>query len=187
VEVHVVARGYWGAVKGGGLVMPAAKRGFDFFINAVADSLQDFCFDYIALRVDRDFDDHVTHQIFRKLVAVNRRIWKNGGIGDMDFMTGDGPVDQGAEWRAGPRIVIASICILYFLLKSRLRRLGLRPGLYFGRRFCVRENEFCRFDWLVVISGGWKINQPESVGAVSIRKPRWSNFNCGRIVEHEPG
>jgi len=49
VEVHVVARGYGRAVERGWLVVPAAKRGFDLFVDAVADGLHDLGFDYVAL------------------------------------------------------------------------------------------------------------------------------------------
>jgi hypothetical protein len=39
--------------------VPAAKRRFYFFVDAVSDCLHDFGFDYVALRVDGHFNHYI--------------------------------------------------------------------------------------------------------------------------------
>ena len=62
------------SVEGGRLKVPPAERGFDFFVDAVADRLHDLGFYDAALGVDGHGNDYVAHQIFRELSPVDRRI-----------------------------------------------------------------------------------------------------------------
>jgi len=59
MEVYIVPGGYGSAVESCWLIVPAPKRGFDFFVDAMADRLHDFGFHHIALRVDRHLDHYV--------------------------------------------------------------------------------------------------------------------------------
>ena len=86
--MHVVLAGDGRAVERGRLVMPAAQRGLDLFVDPVADRLHDLGFDDVALGVDRDLDYHVALQVPGKLGTVHRRIWIYDRICDVDFMAG---------------------------------------------------------------------------------------------------
>ena len=109
--MDVVPGGDWGAVEGGGLVVPAAEGGFDLFVDAVADGLHNFGLYYVALRVDGYFDDDIAHQIAWERGAIHGRVGKYGGIGDVDFVAGDGSIDHGAERRSGVGVVVARVGI----------------------------------------------------------------------------
>lgn len=124
MEVHIVAGGYWRAIQRGGLVMPAAKSGFDLFIDAMTDCLHDLGFDHIALGIDRNFNNNVAHQISRKFGAIDRRIGVDGWIRDVDLMSGDRAIDQGSQRRSGMRVVIA-------LLRVGNDLLGFGRGCWF--------------------------------------------------------
>ena len=60
MEVYVVLGGDGCAVERRGLVVPAAKSGFDLFVDAVADRLHDLGFDDVALGVDRHLNDDIS-------------------------------------------------------------------------------------------------------------------------------
>ena len=92
--MHIVVGGYGRAIQRGRLIMPAAEGGFDFFVDSMADSLHDFGFDYVALRIDGDLDDNVADEVARKLGAIDGRIGIDGREGDVHFMADDGSVDD---------------------------------------------------------------------------------------------
>jgi len=94
--MYVVPGGYRRAIERGRLVVPAAEGGLDLFVDAVADRLHNFGFDNVPLRIDCHLDNHVAHQITRKLGAIHGRVWKHGWIRDVDFVAGDRSVNQGA-------------------------------------------------------------------------------------------
>src|ERR1700730_10715574 len=94
MEVYVVPGGDGRAVERGRLVVPTAQRGFDLFVDSVADRLHDLGFDDVALGVDRDFNDDAALQVPRKLGALHRRIWIHDWIRDLDFMAGDRSVNR---------------------------------------------------------------------------------------------
>jgi hypothetical protein len=111
MEVHVVAGGYGGAVQSGGLVVPAAERGLDFFVDAVADGLDNLGVDYITCGVDGYFDDDVANEVMGKPGAIYGRIGIYGWIGDVDFVAGNRAVDHCycAQGRSGMGIAITGV------------------------------------------------------------------------------
>ena len=87
--MYVVPGSDWRAVERSWLIVPAAQRGFDLFVDSVADRLHDLGFDDVALGVDCDFNDDVALQVPGKFGTLHRRIWIHDRIGDVDFMAGD--------------------------------------------------------------------------------------------------
>src|SRR6266446_7598274 len=133
MEMYVVPGGDWRAVERGRLVVPAAKGGLDLFVDPVADRLDNFGFDDVALGVDRDFNDDVALQVPGKLGARHRRIGIHDRISDVDFMAGDRSVNHGAQRRSGAGIVVGGFRAgndndLLRLWRT-LWRLGLRVSL----------------------------------------------------------
>ena len=74
MEVHVVPGSDWRAIERGRLVMPAAKGSLDLFVDSVADGLDNFGSDNVALGVDRHLDDDIAHDVGRKRGAIDGRI-----------------------------------------------------------------------------------------------------------------
>src|ERR1700677_402129 len=130
MEVHIGARGDRGAIERSGLIVTAAERICNLFVDPVPDSLDDLGFDYIAGRVDCHLDDDVADDVARKRSTVDGRVGGNDRICDVHLMAADRSIDHGAEWRACAGVMVASVCIGdgrgWLRLWSRLRRLGLR-------------------------------------------------------------
>ena len=126
--VEVMPRRHGRAIERGGLVVPAAQRGLDLFVDSVPDRLHNLGFDDAALGVDGHLDDDVAHQVPRKLGAVEGEIRKHHWIRDVNFVAGDRPVNHGAQRRPGVGIVLACFRIGHDLLGlwGSFWRLGLR-------------------------------------------------------------
>src|SRR6266481_5497504 len=140
MEMYVVPGGDWRAVERGRLVVPAAQRGLDLFVDPVADRLHNFGFDDVALGVDCDFNDDVALQVPGKLGSRYGGIWIHDRIRDVDFMAGDRSVNRShsAQRRSGTGIVVSGFrvgnCRDLLRFWRRLWRLGLRAGLAHPRR-----------------------------------------------------
>jgi len=177
MEVYVVLGGYWCSVERGGLVMPAAKRGLDLFVDAVANRLYDFRLNYIALGVDRHFDNDISHQVARQFGAVDGRVRIHHGIGNMDLVTGNRSINHSAERRSCMRIVVASLSIGQFWLWLRRRLLRLRSRKW--SRLAMPWKQQLRSVWgRVSISARRKVDQFVGMSAVSEGK------RCGAQIEH---
>ena len=119
MEVNIVPGCDGRAVQRGWLIMPSAQRGLDFFVDAVADRLNNLGLDHIALGIDRYLNHHIASQVTRQLSPIHGRIGIHSWVSDVDLMAGNRAVDHGAERRAGARIVVAS-----FRIGDLRRRLG---------------------------------------------------------------
>jgi len=112
------------------LVVPAAKSSLDLFVDPMADRLDNFGFDDIALRIDGDFNDNIAHQVARKRGAVHGRVWVYGRIGNVNLMSSDRTVNHSAERRSGAGVAVASFGVGQKLrLGCRLRRLETQAWL----------------------------------------------------------
>ena len=166
--MHVVPGGDGHAVERGRLIVPAAKRGLDLFVDAVADRLHDFRLDHVSLGVDGDFDHDISLQVAGKFGAVHGRIWIYDRIRDVDFMSGDWPVNHRAQRRSGARVVVAGFRIDRYLprLGRSLQRLGLRVRARLARPW--REQQLGRVWGTVLVCARSKVNQFVAVGAFAI-------------------
>ncbi len=100
MKMHVLVRGHGCAIQSGGLVVPPSEGSFNFLVDAGANRFHDLRVDHVALGVDGDLDHNIPYEIARKVGAIDLRL----GIHrkrDVDFMAGDGAVNDYAERRAG--------------------------------------------------------------------------------------
>jgi len=102
-----------------------AKSGDDFFVDPVADGLYNSGLDDVALRVDGDFDNHISLKVARQFRARHGWIRKHNRVGYVYFMAFDGPVNHChcAKCRASACIVIGS-----FRVSRNLKMVGRRFG-----------------------------------------------------------
>lgn len=112
MKVDVVLGSNWHAVERGRLVAPLAERRHDLFVDPMPDGLQDTGLDDVALRVDGHFDNDVALQIPGKFGTRYRRVGIDDGISHVHFMTGDRPVDHGAQRRSSAGIMLGSLGVL---------------------------------------------------------------------------
>jgi hypothetical protein len=125
MKVDVMPRSDGGAVERGRLVVPLAQGGFDLLVDAVSDGLNDLGFDDISFRVDGNRDHHVAYQVARERGAIDRRVRIDGWIGNVNFMAGDGSVNEGAKRRASMGVAISSLGVGNKLRGLWSRRLSL--------------------------------------------------------------
>src|SRR5271155_659951 len=166
MEVHIVPGGNWCAVERGWLIVPAAKRGLDLFVDAVADRLHNLRLDDVPLGIDRHLNDDIAYQVPRKLGAVHGRIGIHDRIRDMALMAGDRPVNHGAQRRSGVGVVVARFRVGDYLLR---RGHGLWLGLrkWAGTRLARRQREQQRSHvWRSIVRAG-RVNQLIGVSAIS--------------------
>jgi hypothetical protein len=112
--------------------VPAAKSDFYFFVDAVADGLYDFGFDYVALRVDSHFNHYIASQVTGQRGSFHWGIGVDYWIGYVDFVAGNGPVDHRSEWRSGLGIAICGVGIIYYWLTVEITFSQLRTRLRLG-------------------------------------------------------
>jgi hypothetical protein len=152
------------------LVAPAAKRGFNLFVDPVADRLHNFRLDHVSLGVDGDLDDYISLQVVGKCSAVHGRIGIYDRIGDVDFMPGDRSVNHRAQRRSGAGIVVASFGTGGYLLRF-WRSLDRPPRAWAWLAGPRREQQSGGVRERIAVAGGRrKVNQL-GVGAVSIGEP----------------
>jgi hypothetical protein len=189
MEVHIGARGDRGAIERSGLIVPAAERICNLFVDPVPDSLDDFGFDHIAGRVDCHLDDDVADDVARKRSTVDGRVGGNDRICDVHFMAADRSIDHGAEWRAGVGVMVASVCIGDG--RSRLGLWSRFRGLWLRKRplpaGLPREQEFGCVRRRVIVRVRWKVDQFVGMGAVAVGEPSGAYVDGLGTVEHDYG
>ncbi len=185
--MHVLVRGYGCAIQSGGLVVTPPERCFNFFVDVRADGFYDLRVDHVALRVDGDLDDDVSDKVAGKVGAIDLRFGINGKR-DVNFMSGDGAVNNGAERRAGFGIDARFFGVWFGWTRSvsgfLFSRLGLRARLNGMRRLGQ--------DQLRVVQRRFSeargnVGDVIGVRGVSKRQPGWSEFYDSRTVEHDHG
>ena len=112
--------------------MPPAKGRFYLFVDTVSDGLDDFGFDYVALRVDSHFNHYIASQVTGQRGSFDWGIGVNHWIGYVNFVADNGPVDHRSEWRSGLGIAICGVGIIYYWLTVRITFSQLRPRLRLG-------------------------------------------------------
>jgi len=178
VEVYILTRGDGSSIERGWPVVPAAKSGFDLFVDAVSDGLQKLGFNHIARGVDGHFNDDIADNVMRKRRAVDRRIRIDDRIRDVDFVAGDRAVNHGSERRSGLGVLAASVGVS----DDRLRRGFWRLRFLVGMRARLRLGYLCREQQLGgigrrILGARWNIDQLVSMRTVSEGEP----FRAGVI------
>jgi hypothetical protein len=185
VEVHVVPRGDRGTIQRGGLVVPPPQSSLDLFINAVADCLDNFRLDHIALRVDRHFNHHIAHQIAWQAGTVYRRVRVNSRICDVDFVAGNRAINHCPKRRPGMGVPVAGIRVGYngLWFRGGFWRLSFRKRAR-PRLACTRwKKQLARVRRN--LTRAWReIDQLCRMTAVAIGKPGGREFDNLRNVKH---
>ena len=182
--MNVVPGGNGSAVESGWLVVPAAQRGFDLLVDAVADGLHDLGFNDGAIRINRHLNDDIPNQVVRQVGAVDGRIGIDGRIGYVDFISGDGAVDQGSKRRSGVRVVIAGLSVSQNLLRSwsGLGGFGVGALTRFFRLVRVKKFSCVGRKWSALWSN---VDQSVRLRPVSVGEPFRSGVEDPRIVKDD--
>jgi len=100
---HVLLRGDGAAVHEGGTEAPVADRGLDFFVDAIAEALQDLGGSHVAECVDGDFDDDSPFHTRRYFRARDSRVREVNGERRAHVVAGQRSVEHRAKRRARAR------------------------------------------------------------------------------------